>query len=144
MLFGVHFNLTDSGVRRAELQSDTALMYNENTRTELKRVVTTFFTLMGERDATLNARAGTYQIQIGSMEARGDVVVVSNDGRKLETQQLRYDPTRNEISSDSAFTLTTADGVVKGIGFVSDPNMKNIRILRGAKSFGRSVTIPKR
>ena len=144
MLFGVRFNLTDAGVRRAELLADTAFMYNDNTRTELRRITSTFFTAMGERDATLTARAGTYEIRVGTMEARGNVVVVSTDGRKLETPQLRYDPTRSEIASDSAFTLTRLDGVVQGIGFISDPNMRNFRILRGAKSFGKEVTIPKR
>ena len=144
MLFGVHFNLTDAGVRHGEVHSDTAYMYDENTRTELKHVDATFFSAAGERNATLTSKTGTYHVRVGSMEARGNVVVVSTDGRKLETPQLRYDPTRNEITSDSAFTLTTPENTVTGVGFVSDPNMRNIKILRAAKATGKSVTIPKR
>jgi LPS export ABC transporter protein LptC len=144
MLFGVDIFLTDAGVRRAKLHADTMLLYNENTRAELKHVNSDFYTTTGERNATLTALEGTYQVRVQGMEARRNVVVVSTDGRKLATQQLKFDQARNEISSDSAFTLTKPDGVVKGIGFVSDPAMNHITILRSAKIFGQSVKIPKR
>jgi LPS export ABC transporter protein LptC len=78
------------------------------------------------------------------MEARGNVVVTSTDGRKLESPELKYDPTRNEISSDSAFTFTTPQQVVQGIGFVSDPQMHRIQILRKVQASGKAVAIPKR
>ena len=144
MLFGVEFMLTDQGVRRAAVRADTALMYDDNTRTELKRVTTTFFTVAGEQNAVLTAAQGAHHMRLGSMDARGNVIVISTDGRKLETEQLKFDPSRNEISTDSAFTLTEAERVTKGIGFVSNPEMTNLRILRGAQVSGTPVTIPKR
>ncbi len=143
MAFGVRFLLTDAGVRHGEVMADTALTYDENTRTELKQVRTTFFTAEGVKNAVLTSLAGTYRMRTGDMEARGNVVVVSEDGRKLETPQLRYNSARNEISSDSAFTMTESDRVVEGIGFVSDPDMNHMRILRGAKASGQPVRIPK-
>lgn len=144
LLFGITVYLTDAGVRRAELKSDTALMYDANTRTELRKVNTIFFTQAGERDATLTSREGTYNMRLGTMEARGDVVVNSTTGRRLTTSQLRYDPGRNEVSSDSAFRLTTPDGrVMQGIGFVSDPDLNSIRILKNPSVSGQRVTIPK-
>jgi hypothetical protein len=76
------------------------------------------------------------------MEARGDVVVVSTDGRRLTTPQLRYDQVRNEISSDSAFQLTGQGQSVAGVGFVSDPNMNNIRILKTTSGSAGAVRIP--
>jgi hypothetical protein len=76
------------------------------------------------------------------MEARGNVVVVSEDGRRLTTPQLRYDQARNEISSDSAFVLTEPGRRVEGVGFVSDPNMKNIRIAKTTSGSTGRVTIP--
>jgi LPS export ABC transporter protein LptC len=144
MLFGIRFNLLDAGVSRGQVRADTGYMYDENTRTELKNVSATFYTNTGERNGTLTSQRGTYQVRVGSMEARGNVVVVTVDGKKLETPHLHYDPTRNEISSDSAFTLTSPDNVVKGVGFVSDPQMRNIKILRSAKTSGKAVLIPKR
>jgi LPS export ABC transporter protein LptC len=144
VLFGVRFFLTDGGLRRAELRADTAFMYESNTRTEMRAVHSTFFKNSGEQDATLTAREGTYDVRLGGMEARGQVVVVSTDGRRLESPQLRYDPSRNQVSSDSAFTLTETGGrIIQGIGFTSDPDLNNIRVLRAARSTGNQVTIPR-
>lgn len=144
MIIGMSTILTDAGVRKAELKSDTALMYDDNTRTELRKVNTIFFTPAGERDATLTSREGTYNMRLGTMEARGDVIVNSTAGRRLTTPQLRYDPGRNEVSSDSAFRLTMPDGrVITGIGFISDPDLNSIRILRKPSASGQRLTIPK-
>jgi LPS export ABC transporter protein LptC len=136
VLFGVRTIITDRGVQRAELFADTALTYDDNTRTDLRVVRSTFFTATGVKNATLTARRGSYNVRLGDMEARGNVIVLSEDGRKLETPQLKFDPSRNEISSDSAFVLTEAERKTEGIGFTSDPAMTNIRIFRAAKVSG--------
>jgi len=144
MMFGVWFLLTDAGVKRAEVRGDTAYLYEESTRSDLRKVKTEFYKVTGEKDATLTSLQGTYSSRLGTMEARGQVVVITTDGRKLETPHLRYDPARNEISSDSAFVLTQTDRRLEGIGFVSDPDLNNIKVLRNMKAFGQQVTIPKR
>lgn len=144
VLFGVQTILQDKGLRRAELVADTAKMFDETTRTELRTVRVTFYTQTGAKNGTLTSRQGTYNSRVGNMEARGNVVVVSTDGRRLETPQLRYDPARNEVSSDSAFVLTEGTKRVSGVGFVSDPNLNTIRILRRSAAAGAQITIPKK
>jgi LPS export ABC transporter protein LptC len=141
VMYGARAILTDKGLMRAELLGDTAYFFDDNTRIELQNVRTTFFTAQGAKSAVLTSKEGTYRTQ-GSMEARGNVVVVSEDGRRLTTPQLRYDQQRDEISSDSSFVLTEPGRRVEGIGFVSDPNMKNIRILKTTSGSTGRVTIP--
>ena len=130
MMFGVRTLLTDRGVLNAELEADTAFFFDENTRIELRVIKLTFYTRTGERNSVLTGREGTYNTRQSQMEARGNVVVVSEDGRRLTTEQLRYDQVRNEISSDSAFVLTEPGRRLEGIGFTSDPNMNNVRVHR--------------
>lgn len=130
MMFGISTLLTDRGVLNAELESDTAFFFDENTRVELRVVKLTFYTRTGERNSVLTSREGTYNTRQSRMEARGNVVVVSEDGRRLTTEQLRYDQGRNEISSDSAFVLTEPGRRLEGVGFTSDPNMNNVRVQR--------------
>jgi len=141
-IFGVRTLLTDEGLMRAELLSDTAYAYEDGTRFELRNVKTTFFTKQGARDAVLTSREGTYRSRSNNMEARGHVVVVSEQGRRLETPILKYDQTRNEISSDSAFVLTEPNRRLEGVGFVSDPNMTNVRILQSKAATTGAVTLP--
>ena len=144
MLFGIEVTLTNAGVRKAIVRSDTLLMYDANTREELRKVTARFFTNTGEQEAVLTSDRATHSSRLGTMEARGNVVVVSSDGKQLVSPHLKYDPTRSEISSDSAFTLTEGDRVTKGVGFVSNPDMTNMRILAGAQMTGQQVKIPRR
>jgi LPS export ABC transporter protein LptC len=134
-LFGVRLISADHGVQRAAMQADTAFTFDDNSRFEMRTVRTTFFTETGVKSATLTSREGTYNVRSGNMEARGNVVVISEDGRKLVTPQLRFDPGRNEISGDSAFTLTRPEDQVSGIGFVTDPDLTRIRVFKAFQGY---------
>lgn len=142
VMYGTQFHLTDKGLSRAELMADTAYFFDDNTRIELRKVETTFYTTSGARDAYLTARQGTYMTRGGIMIARGDVVVITEEGRRLETPELKYDQTMNEIASDSAFVLTEPGRRLDGIGFRSDPNMQNVQILRTRSGSTGAVTLP--
>jgi LPS export ABC transporter protein LptC len=142
IMYGAHFNLTDKGLSRAELLSDTAYFFEDNTRVELRKVEATFYTTTGARDAYLTSKRGTYRSRIGSMIARGNVVVVTEEGRRLTTPELKFDQAMNEISSDSAFVMTEPGRRLEGIGFRSDPNMQNIRILKTKSGSTGAVTLP--
>jgi LPS export ABC transporter protein LptC len=144
-LLGVRLTLADHGVQRALMRADTAFTYEDNTRTELRVVRTTFFTETGVKNGTLTSREGTYNSRAGNMEARGNVVVISEDGRRLETPHLRYDPQKNEISSDSSFVLTRPGERLSGVGFQTDPNLSRIRVDSAASArTSKSVAQPVR
>ena len=133
IMFGVNTLLTERGLLRAELRADSAFFFDENTRVELRNVRTTFYTNTGAKSAVLTSKAGTYNTRLARTEARHNVVVVSEHGRRLTTEQLRYDQGKNEISSDSAFVLTEPNRRLEGVGFVSDPEMQKMRVLKQAK-----------
>ena len=141
VLFKARSLLTDRGLLRAELLADTGFFFDESTRIELEVVKVTFYTQQGAKSSVLTSKEGTYNTRLARMEARGNVVVVSTDGRRLVSEQLRYDQQRNEISSDSAFTMTEPGRTLRGVGFISDPDMTNVRVLKGASGRG-TVTVP--
>ena len=140
VMYNSRFVLADQGINRAQMHSDTAYFFDDNTRMEFENPVVTFFTATGAKDAVLTSRHGTYNNRTSNMVARKNVVVVSEDGRRLTTEELIYNQQKNEISSDSAFLLTEPSRQVSGIGFRSDPNMKNILILKGASGIARGVS----
>lgn len=142
VMFGAEFNLTDGGVLRAALSADTAFFFDDNTRVELSHVKTNFFTPAGAHSAVLTSRRGTYRTQTGEMVARGDASVESPDGRRLRSEELKYDQSRNEVSSDSAFVLTEPGRRLEGVGFRSDPNLQNVRVLKTLSGRSGSITIP--
>lgn len=140
VMFGASFVITDNGLLRAQMQGDTLYFFDDNSRIESDNPHITFFTATGAKDAVLTARHGTSNTRTNNMVARGNVVVVSEDGRRLTTEELIYNQAKNQISSDSAFVLTEPDRRLEGIGFRSDPNMKNIQILRGVSGIARGVS----
>lgn len=140
VIYNLRTTLTNQGVSRAQLQADTAYAFEENTRYELDNVHTTFYTANGAKDGVLTSEHGTYNSRTSSMVARQNVVVVSEDGRRLTTPELIYNQQTNELSSDSAFVMTEPNRRLEGIGFRSDPDMKNIQILKGASGMAKGIS----
>ncbi len=142
VMFGVRFNLTDGGIAKGYVVADTAVFLNSNTRIELFNATVTFYNTTGANEAVMSARYGTYHTQSGLMVGRGDVDVKTEDGRTLRSPEVKFDQRRNEISSDSAFVVTAPDRRLEGIGFRSDPNLQNVRVLKATSGSSGSVTIP--
>ncbi len=142
IMWNLSVALTDHGINRARLEADTAFFFDQSSRIEMRNVRTTFFDQLGKRSAVLTAREGTYTTRAGYTEARGNVVVVSEDGRHLTTEQLRYTPQTDQISSDSAFVLTEPTRRLQGIGFTSDPDMNNVRVHRLTGGEGGRINLP--
>jgi LPS export ABC transporter protein LptC len=141
IIFGGRIFLTDQGVSKGVLLADTVLTYDEGTRMELRRVNVTFYTSVGLKDGVLTARAGTYNSRLSRLDARGDVVVVRNDGKRLSSPQLVYDQVRNQIFTDSAFVLNEPSRTFTGLGFESDPQLTTFRCIRNCKGLA-PVKIP--
>jgi LPS export ABC transporter protein LptC len=136
VMVNIHFLLTDKGVARGELFADTAYIFDENRRYDLRKVRTTFNTATGAKDGVMSADRGKYSLNQQVLEGFGNVVIVTNDGRKITTQQLRYMQGLNEVSSDSAFTLVRPGQTLSGVGFRSDPQLTRFNVLKGAKGAG--------
>lgn len=141
LVIGMRTILTEQSVSKGILLSDTAYVYDDGSRLELLRVHLTFRTAQGRKDGVLTARAGTYNSRLSRLDARGDVVVVREDGMRLESPQLVFDQARNQIFSDSAFTLTQPSRTITGIGFESDPHLTTFRCLRACKGLA-PVNLP--
>lgn len=132
--FGITVRLTQNAVAKGELKADKSYSYDNLSRLELERVFVTFYNGLGEEDGNLTSKEGTYNQRLNRLEARGDVVVVREDGRRLETQQLVYDELRNQIFSDSAFVLNEPPKrQITGIGFESDPQLTKFRVIKQFK-----------
>jgi LPS export ABC transporter protein LptC len=143
VVFGARSKMTDGGVSKSDLYSDTAYFFDDNTRIEMRgHVLVTFFTDVGAKNAVLTSKEGTYNNRTGNMEARGNVIVNTVDGRHLTTSILKFNQAKNEISSDSSFVTTDSARRLIGIGFTSDPNMTNIHCFRACSGIGGQVVLP--
>lgn len=140
--FGSRTVLTDAGLLRAEIFADTTLFLENNTRITMLVVHGVFFNAQGSRDATVTAERAHYDSRQQILEAYGNVVVTSVDGRVLRSPMLRFENQQNQILSDSAFTLTEPDGKeMSGVGFRADPNLSVVTVLRVDRGRGGAVRL---
>ena len=98
----------------------------------------------GAKDAVMTAHYGAYDTRRSLLEAHGDVVVNSVDGRTLTTPFLRFDQRTNQISSDSAFTLKEPGRDLVGVGFRSDADMQNFIVTKVISSKAGAVVLPEK
>ncbi len=134
VLYNITIQLTSDGVYKGRLLSDKIFTYEAGDRLELSRFNVTFFDSLGAKDAVMTAREGTYNVRLNRIEARGDVVILREDSTRLETPRLVYDQLRNQIFSDTTFVLNEPPKrQISGIGFESDPQLTQFRVLRNFK-----------
>ena len=136
VLYNTHSVLTDKGVQRGEMFADTVFIFDDNTRFEMRKVRVTFNTPTGAKDGVMSADRGRYNIRQQLLEGFGNVVIVTNDGRKLTSPQLRYMQGLNEVSSDTSFTLVKPGQTMSGIGFKSDPQLTHYTVLKNLQGKG--------
>lgn len=140
--YGSRTVLTDAGLLRAEIFADTTFFLNTNTRIAMRGVHGVFFNAQGSRDATVTAERAQYDTKATILEAYGNVIVTSVDGRVLKSPMLRFESAQNQIISDSAFTLTEPDGKeLRGVGFRADPNLSVVTVTRVDRGRGGSVRL---
>jgi len=142
VLEGFSHWVTQDGIRRSEVQADTAYFYENTQLTQLKNVRVVFYDLNGKESSTLTSKTGTYRWQDGSMQANGKVVVISPDGRKLQTDTLKYDNATNTISTNTHFIMDRGSDHLEGQSFRSDPDFKNVVTDKPVGRAGDGLLLP--
>jgi LPS export ABC transporter protein LptC len=138
VLIGMTHYVTETGLQRARVRADTAYFFSAMQTAEMRNVHITFYDVTGNETSTLTSREGTYHWRTGDMEGRGNVVVVTKDGRTLKSQVMRFSQVKNEVSSDKPFVFTGPGGQhIEGDGFTSDPEFKNLVAKRPSGTGGQ-------
>lgn len=144
VLYKMSTKIHNGGILRSFVEADSAFLYARSQLTDLRKFTARFLDENGNLKSTLTADRGLYQDYAGKLDARGNVVVVSTDGRRLTTEHLIYDKSANQITSDTAFVYNSPSEHATGNGFVSDVEFKNLRIQQ-PKGYqrGGGLTLPK-
>lgn len=135
--------LTESGVLRSFVEADTAYVYQADQHTDLRNFKVRMLDAQGNLQSTLTAQRGIYFTLTGKLDARGNVLVESTDGRHLRTEHLIYDKTANKLSSDTVFTYQSPTESGSGNSFTSDINFRNVQIEqpKGTQK-GKGILVP--
>ena len=95
------------------------------------------------RSWTVTGNEGDLNQDTKDVELRGNVVLVSSDGLRLETERLRWDAERQRAWTEDPVVIYRAGAVVRGTGFESRvaEEVTNIKG-RVRATFKRGSTVP--
>lgn len=129
VVFGMIHRFTQEGRLQAVVHGDTAIQWRDSTVVAMRGVDLTVFTEEGEERAHVVSRRGTLDTRTERMAAYGSVVMtVPGEGRRLESEELHYDPRGDRIWSDSAFVMfMPGRAPMRGSSFTSDLEFRNFQ-----------------
>lgn len=135
-VFGMRMYITVEGIREALLYADTAYTYRDSVEIDVRALRLTLYGETGNERAFVTANRGTVDPNTQRMHARGNVVLtIPEQNRRIESQQLNYDPNRDRIWSDTATVMMHEGRRSTGDAFESDLDFTSVKIF-GAR--GRS------
>lgn len=131
--------ITQDGRRVADVWAGYIAVYNRRGKSFLQDSIhVDFFDRSGRHNSVLTARQGVVENQTKNLTATGHVVVVSDSGIVLETEELFWDQQKQKIISQLRVKFTTRTDTLIGDSFISDPDLRHYEI-RNARGYSRKV-----
>jgi LPS export ABC transporter protein LptC len=129
---------TDSGRVTGILRAGYIASYAQRNITLLdSSIIVDFFDQQQRHTSTLTAERGKVFDLTHDFEATGNVVVVSDSGTTLKTEQLFWTNTTQRVHTEAFVEITSPTEHIRGHGLESDQRLEHYRIF---KVTGRVVT----
>lgn len=129
------FEMTEGGRRRAVIRADRMQQYQTDDSTysvwrtpgDSARVHSFIFE-EGDSSATITADSVVFFNQEGRFEAYGDVVVLTQENRRLESEHLTWLQSDRTIRTRRFVHITTPSEDVRGNGLVAEEDLETYQI----------------
>lgn len=129
---GITITYSDSAKVKAIMTSPLLLSYKTEEPYDLmpEGLKVVFYDDSLQVESTLTAKYGRRNISEKTMEVRDSVVVVSSDGRKLETERLVWEEEGDRIFSDKFVKITSDGEISQGYGLETNSKFSPYKILK--------------
>lgn len=126
--------MTRAGMKQAVIRYAHMVQYeNQDTVYFDGGLIVDFFDDRGLHTSRLTSRKGEYHERSSDVIGRDKVVVVSDSGYTLKTEEIRWDNAREKIFSDSAVVFITPDKQwLESSGFESNADLTH-RVFHNAR-----------
>lgn len=129
-LSGATIYLYNRGRVTAEITADKIIKFDISDSTVAFNLSIDAFDSLGNLSTHLVGDSGIIRELSGQMDIYGNVVVITHDSSKLETEYLYWDSEANLIKTDLFVKITKKTDVITGIGLETDQNLQRIKILQ--------------
>ena len=137
--WGVTIILTDQGITRAKVKSGHLQKYNDKEFILLdNNVIVDFFDELENHTSILTSNKAEINESSNNMKAIGGVKVLSDSGITLFSEKLFWNSKDEKLFTKDSIMITTSDlDTLYGIGFESDPDLENWKILKPSGITGK-------
>jgi len=137
--WGVIIILTDEGTIRAKIRSGHLEKYNEKEFVMLdSSVIVDFFDSKEQHTSVLTSEKAEINQASNDMEAMGNVVAVSDSGITLYSESLTWNSREEKLRTKDNIMITTLEtDTLYGVGFESNSDLKNWKVLSPSGVTGR-------
>src|SRR5262249_33886728 len=129
---------TDLGRVEWKLYAGYAATYSARNVVLVRRLRVDFYDDKGQKSSELQAREGEMNQMTRDMTARGNVVIQTTNGVRMQTESARFLNKSQKIVTEDFVRVERADDVLTGYGFESDPGLEHFQFKREVKADVRS------
>ena len=139
--WGVTIVLTSQGLIRANVRSGHLEKYNAKEFVLLdSSVMVDFFNEKEQHTSVLTSNTAEVDQASNDMKAMGNVVAVSDSGITLYSETLTWNSKDEKLHTKDNIMITTLEkDTLYGVGFESDSDLKNWKILSPSGVTGREL-----
>ncbi len=128
-----HLVSTVQGQKRWELFSDVARLYENQKQAYSDNVYAQYY----KKDklvSTLTADSAIVNTETNATQAVGHVELIVENGSKLETDKLNWDPATDQIKTDGLVHVFKGMDDITAVGLVADTQLNNIRFNKDVRT----------
>ena len=133
-----HLVSTFKGIKRWELYSDIARLYQTQKVAYSDNVYAQYYK-QEKLVSTLTSDKAIINTETNATEADGHVVLIVENGSRLETDKLNWNPDTDAISTDEKVHVLKGSNEITAVGMTADTELNNIRFARDVHSKVRDV-----
>lgn len=126
---GVLVHLYERGQVTALIKADKFLKFSTNDSTMAYHVDADSFDSLGNVKTQVSGDSAIIRETDGFLMIFGNVIVISDDGRRLETDYLNWNSQTDRIYTDAFVRITTPEETVRGWGMEADQQIRRYKIL---------------
>lgn len=125
-IYGAQVTYTKDGMLRLKVRSPVIYRYEDAHKVLMVGGIEAhFYDLEGRHQAQLSAGEGELWELTDRVVVRNRVVIISDSGTLLRTEEIRFDPELNLILADGSVTIITPNDSLTGVGFSSSPDLRS-------------------
>ncbi len=122
---------SDSAVVRVQIEAPKQFDYENGDREFPNTIFITFYEPDGNKSSTLEAKTAYFTKETNTYKAEGDVEVIGYlEPQKMNSEELFWEPDKEEIHTDKFVRIETEDQISTGTGLVAKQDFSTYRILK--------------